>query len=164
VLRFMNCGVAACVLSLVGCGSRVLDGPPTMRPGRDECAECGMLINEERCSSAFLLTIDGVHEYAMFDDIGCMLDFEHWKTQPGQVVDGYVHDHGTKEWVRASEAFFLFADPDRISTPMGSGIVAFGGHDRAQAASLTHGGEIMPYTLLIKARRAWMEERFGKSD
>ena len=41
-----------CAITLVGCGGDDLSGPPTLRLGSDECAECGMIIGEERCSSS----------------------------------------------------------------------------------------------------------------
>lgn len=154
----------ACALLINGCGPRTLDGPPDLRLGRDECAECGMLINEDRCSSAFVVEVQDVQEYAMFDDIGCMLDFEHWKQKPGNVIRGYVHDHTSRAWVPAHEAHFVFANPDTLQTPMGSGIVAFGTRAAADECASRHAGEVLNYERLTKARRAWMEARFGKGD
>lgn len=149
---------------LYGCRGEVLTGPPTLRMGRDECAECGMIISEDRCSSALLIERGnpGDREHAMFDDIGCMLDYEHHLAQETRVVQGFVHDHESRAWVPASGAFFLYANRDRLRTPMGSGIAAFSQRAGADEARRQFDGEIMDYQKLGPARRAWMEARYGK--
>lgn len=154
--------VAAVVFSpLAGCRSE-LSGPPKLRLGRDGCGECGMLVNEDRCSSGLLVERGGRREHLLFDDIGCMIDSERWGLEDTLVIDRYVHDHGTRAWVRASEATFLFADRERLKTPMGSGIVAFAARADAEAAQRMYGGELLDLATLVEARRRWLEERFGK--
>src|SRR5690606_35950302 len=117
-------GLAALAL-LPGCSRGELSGPPELRVGRDECGECGVIISEDRCSSAILVERGGRREHVLFDDIGCMLDYERGRAGEFAAVDAFVHDHPTRAWVRAADAHFLFADRDLLPTPMGSGIVAY---------------------------------------
>jgi copper chaperone NosL len=126
--------------SVPGCSEDITSGPPTIRFGRDECAECGMLISEERCSSAMLVRVQGHPEYLLFDDIGCMLDVE--SDADREIVDRFVHDHGTQEWTQAVSAWYIAADPDRLKTPMGSGLVAFAQRASAEDAAHEHGGAV----------------------
>lgn len=155
--------VLSAVALLGGCSRSDLSGPPELRIGRDECGECGMIVSEDRCSSALLVESDGVREHIMFDDIGCMLDYERDKADRFTPVDAFVHDHGTREWVRAAEASFLLADRERLATPMGSGIVAFAAEESARARQGEVGGEVMGYARLAEARREWLRARYGES-
>ena len=50
LLIILGAGLAAASL-LAGCDRAPLSGPPELRLGRDECVECGMIINDDRCSS-----------------------------------------------------------------------------------------------------------------
>ncbi len=157
----ITAGILGAVV-LAGCGREPLSGPPELRLGRDECAECGMIINEDRCSSALLIERDGRREHIAFDDIGCMLDYEFENRATLVIVQGFVHDHSTQAWVQTDAASSLFAERERIPTPMGSGIVAFAGRQGAEAAQADIGGRIMDYAELAPARRAWMEALYGK--
>ena len=153
--------VLAILLVLAGCDRSQLSGPPELRLGRDECAECGMLINEDRCSSAYLVERAGRRDHVLFDDIGCMLDYAHESPRDVHLLDGFVHDHPTRAWVPASSAQFLLGPPPKLATPMGSGIWAFA--DRAQADGLRAdvSGEVFDLEGITTARRAWMDARYG---
>lgn len=144
-----------------GCAEPPLDGPPELRLGRAECAECNMLISEDRCSSALLIEDRGRREHLLYDDVGCMLDDERDGLGQRIVLKRYVHDHGTRAWLDASAAVFVLTDPKKVMTPMGSGILAFASNEDAQHVVDEHGGEILTYAALIEARRAWMEARYG---
>jgi len=143
------------------CGREPLRGPPDLRPGRDQCAECGMLISEDRCSSALLLEQDGHRDYALFDDIGCMLDVERSGLGTRKVVERYVHDHNDKAWVKAEDAVFLLADPEMLNTPMGTGMIGFAKRADAESAQAKHGGRVLDYGALMAARAAREEARRG---
>lgn len=155
---FLVCCVAAV---LVGCSRDAISGPPELRLGRDECGECGMLVSEDRCSSAILVERSGRREYIMFDDIGCMLDYEYQPRLEFKLIDGFVRDYPSRAWVRAEDATFLYADPENLLTPMGTGIVGFAKRTGAEEKQREVGGDIMSYEDLAVARRAWMEARYG---
>lgn len=146
---------------LLGCARPELSGPPDLRLGRDECAECGMIINEDRFSAAILIEREGVREYASFDDIGCLLDHEHGHGTEFRTIDRFVHDYSTRAWVNANTAYFLLADTERLQTPMGSGIAGTADRAGAEAAAARYGGEVLDFAGLVPARRAWMVARYG---
>lgn len=148
--RFAMTIVALALLTPVGCRRGEIDGPPELRVGRDQCIECGMLISEDRCSAGVLLERDGVREHALFDDVGCFVEWlaDNDGGRPS-VVRVYLRDYDARAWLEADSAVVLRADPDRLHTPMGSGIVAFSdraGAERSQAAS---GGTITTFGELL---------------
>lgn len=153
--------LAVLAMATLGCSRPPMSGPPETRLGRDECGECGMLVSEDRFSGATLLEREGERMYIHFDDIGCMLDYEHDKGPSIKVLDRFVRDHGSRAWVSASEAVFVFADRDRLRTPMGSGIAAAATRERAEGMRAVFGGELMDWDRLKMARREWMEARYG---
>lgn len=152
------------VLLLAACDTAPLSGPPDMPLGRHECKACGMLVSEDRCSSALLVESNGRREYFFYDDLGCMLDQEREGIDGADVVEGFARDYTTRSWLSVNSGSFLFADPDRVHTPMGSGIVAFLTPADAEEARTRLGGRTMSYAALREARRVWMEDRFGRPD
>lgn len=162
-MRATLCGRLASisVLALVACSSDPLSGPPQIKLGRSECAACGMIISEDRCSSALLVEHEGVREYRLYDDIGCMLDDER-DAGSRPTLERYVHDYERRVWIDASRATFLFTQRDAIVTPMGSGIVAFADRADAERANQAHAGDVHDYASLAAARRDWMEKHHGK--
>lgn len=142
-----------------GCGNKPLGGPPELRLGRDQCVECGMIISEDRCSSAMLIERDRRQEYVLFDDIGCMLDWRRAKLGGAVVLDEFVHDYSTRAWTAVANATFLLADPEKLVTPMSSGMVAFSSKAAQEAAQEQVGGDILEYDGLMAARKAWSDKR-----
>lgn len=148
---------------LASCSRVALSGPPKLRLGRDECRECGMIINEDRCSSASIIEVRGVAEYAMFDDIGCMFDY-HRTMSAGSVSMAFVHDHGTRAWIGANAAHFLQCESDTLKTPMGSGLIAFATVADADSARAVYGGRVLSESGAAAARKHWMEGKWGVPD
>jgi copper chaperone NosL len=155
--RLLLCALAA----LAGCARPPLSGPPDTRLGRDECAECGMLVNEDRFSGAMLVDREGERLHVHFDDMGCMLEYQNDKGKSLTCLDAFARDHSTRQWVTADRAVYLFADDKALRTPMGSGIAAFAARDAAEKARAEFGGKILTLEELRTARREWMEARFG---
>ena len=157
--------IASCafLLAVAACSSAVLTGPPSLRLGHDECAECGMIVSDEKFSCALLLEEDTQRSYAVYDDIGCLLDDERDGLDKRSVIERYVHDADSHQWVRAEEAFYLVSDSQSMQTPMGSGIAAFAERSKADAAKVRYDGRVLPWNELAPARRDWMEKRHGKS-
>jgi len=143
----------ASLASVDGCDQSSLSGPPVLRLGRDECGECGMLISEDRCSSALLIERNGAREHVAFDDIGCMLDYQSRRVSETRVIEAYAHDYSSRQWMRVEAATFVRSTGDVVQTPMGSGIVAFANHTAAVEAQKKLGGEIMNLNDLTEARR-----------
>ncbi|MBL9140699.1 MAG: nitrous oxide reductase accessory protein NosL [Phycisphaerae bacterium] len=146
----------ALAAALGGCEPAIEDGPPKLRLGRDECTECGMSIVEGKSSAATVATIDGQRAELLWDDIGCMLDWE--RDNPAvPVLARYVHDHGTEAWTDALTAHFVLSP--KIITPMASGLVAFEFSDSAQAAHAANGGVVLSWGDLAQARTAWLRSQ-----
>jgi hypothetical protein len=124
--------------------------------GRDECAECGMLIMDERCSAARVVEVGGRREAQVFDDIGCLLDLERDEGTV-VVVERYFRDHETAEWVPYARAAFVVTGT--IRTPMASGIVALGDLARAEKKAAETGGVVLDYGALVEARARAVRER-----
>lgn len=142
---------ALAAAALAACSRQPLSGPPELRLGRDECGECGMLISEDRCSSAVLIVRDGAREHVLFDDIGCMLVYEDSGEHPVP-VESFVHDYASGSWVAAPQASYLVADRGALSTPMASGIVAFASEEGAYALQKRVGGQVVSLSGLRDAR------------
>jgi nitrous oxide reductase accessory protein NosL len=153
--------LGACLWVIPACDRTRQVGPPDIRPGRDECRECGMIIADVRCSSALIADRDGRRESTLFDDIGCMLDAEREHAAEFRIMGRFVHDYSTRAWVEADSAVFLLADRGSLPTPMGSGIGAFADRAQAEEARERLGGKVLDYAGLKEARRSRMEERRG---
>lgn len=147
--------VAVLVLvSLSACGGRDLSGPPELRAGRDECAECGMIIADDRACAAVLVEVAGHREHRIFDDLGCLVDFMDARGGGG-VLEGWAVDHAGGEWLPLKGAHYLLADSRRLMTPMGSGFVAYADPAAAQSGATEFGGRVVSFDDLAGARRTW---------
>lgn len=159
--RFRRMAAACLLITLLGaCQNEPLSGPPELRLGRHECAVCGMLVSEDRFSTAHLVDDRGRRDYLFYDDIGCMLDAEHEGRTP-PVLERYVHDYATRAWLRAEDAVYVFANPKSLPTPMGSGMVAFTSRTDADRTAEPLNAKVLSYDQLTLARRAYMDKHFG---
>lgn len=145
--------------AITACDRDEHTGPPTLRLGRDECAECGMAIHEERNAAAMLIDRDGRRDYLVFDDIGCLLDIERTKGSELKVLKRFVHDHVGNAWMRAETAVFLGTDGSTLHTPMASGLAAYADRAGAEAGQRQFGGEVFEFSSLTSWRKARIEER-----
>lgn len=149
---------ALCMTALTACRRAELSGPPTLRIGHDECAECGMLLSEDRCAGAMLVDTSSGRAHLVFDDIGCLLDYRDAEGHPAP-IEAFVKDYGDRTWLPAANAWFVVGGPDAPQTPMGSGIVAFGSKEAADAQKARSGGKVVDYAHLAAARLEWHESR-----
>lgn len=153
--------VLLAAVAIPSCQRAPLTGPPDLRLGRDLCAECGMIISEDACSSALLIERNGVREHALFDDIGCMLDFAHENAGSISTVESFVRDYGERRWAPSTSSWFLVSDGEHVRTPMASGIVAFATIDAAKVAQARWGGNVVNEADLPAARESARRERQG---
>lgn len=87
--------------------------PPTIRYGEDKCADCDMIINDERFAATAIREIHaGDYESLLFDDIGDMVRYmkEHSDQKFAAV---YVHDYDTKAWIEAEKAVYVDSNTSR---------------------------------------------------
>lgn len=108
---------------LWGCAKVDPDAPPEVTYGVSVCADCGMIISDERYATALVVEDErGRPEALLFDDAGDQIIYER-ENQTGKVLARWVHDQQTKAWLPAESAWYMRAKS--LPTPMASGIAAF---------------------------------------
>jgi len=114
---------------LTGCGSSEFR-PVDIFP-EDMCARCRMAVTDQRFACE-IITRD--HEALKFDDIACMEAFriDHPETA---VAAAFVKDFDSKIWISLDHARVVQTG---VSTPMGSGRVAFADSLTAETFSAAH--------------------------
>lgn len=120
-------------LCFAGCEA----GPERMRYGQDECADCKMIISDQRFG-AELLTRKG--KVFKFDDLCCMKAFvKRGAVAPAEVKLQFAGDfEHPNQFLHVTEAFFLLSD--KLKSPMGSDCAAFGSTGAREAALKALGG------------------------
>ncbi len=128
--------------------------PPENRYGETICVQCNMIISDERFATGYAHEIEPErYESIAFDDIGDML--EHAAAHPQHtVVEWYVHDFYSKEWLDATQAHYMFSD--NLTTPMAQGTAAFAELAAAETMATEMDGVIMDWEGL--------RERFGAGE
>lgn len=133
---------------LAACGAPAITAqtPPTIHYGEDVCAECGMIISDERFAAGAVVEI-GPNDYThrIFDDIGGMVTYvaDHPELT---FANFYVHDYATQEWIDAHVATFLISEA--IHSPMGHGILACRDRAEAEALSAQFPGQLSDFAQL----------------
>lgn len=151
-MKLINVIVFVASLAVAGCDQTELSGPPELRLGRDECAACGMLIDDAKSSSALLVDRAGHREHLIFDDIGCMVDYQREERADVKILGEFVHDYATVQWHDGASASFVIADPEKLHTPMASGIVACSDEVTAQRIGAVSAGRVILRGELDAAR------------
>lgn len=143
-LRFKT--VAVGLLLLTGCRQKPELGPPELQPGQSECAQCRMIISEERYAAGLAIPqSDGVEKLA-FDDIGCLL--EHLRqNRPAEGYVAYVRDHQSGRWLNAASA--VFVSSQTLQTPMASNLAAVDSPQSAQRLLQQHPGRTLRFQQLL---------------
>jgi len=134
--------VFAC-LALASCG-KTAGGPPAIRYGKDLCAECNMIISEDRFAAA---AAGPGGRAAKFDSVGCLLRYKQSRPESEKF---WVKSYSTAEWLDAATAIFVFSE--QISAPMGYGVAAEVTKSGAQELADKVHGRIFTFTELIDKR------------
>lgn len=115
--------VLALMLIAAGCSRPTVLVPPSIHYGSETCADCGMIIAEPHYAAALVwhTATDDSLQSANFDDIGCLLNWRRHHAK-AQIVAAWVKDIRTANWLEAASACYV--KNERLTTPMGSGIVA----------------------------------------
>jgi copper chaperone NosL len=107
---------------LVGCRASELK-PVDIYP-EDMCSLCRMAVSDQRFVSEI---ITDQREVFKFDDIGCMENFKE-KSNNLHVAVIFLRDYESKNWMLFGRGTIVETD---VTTPMGSGKVAFADSARA---------------------------------
>lgn len=119
----------ACLLA--GCDP----GPVAIDYGKDDCAECKMLIVDKRYGTAFVTDKGKVYK---FDDVNCLLKFMNGAKAPaGKAM---VVDYAAAEKLLPVEQASFLKHPG-LRTPMNSGLAAFADAELAGKAAKDLEGE-----------------------
>ena len=97
-----------------------LPEPVAIDTRNDTCAWCRMAVSDPRFAAQVVAPSE---EPKLFDDLGCLKDWLKGGAKPASGAIAYVADHRTRAWVRAVDA--VYARVPQLSTPMGSGLVAW---------------------------------------
>ncbi len=138
---------ALCLVALIvsGCAERDLSKPPKIGYGRDVCAQCRMIIEDERFACA-AVSPDG--RYLKFDDIGCMAAHEK---ENGQALRAWVRDAEGDGWIAREKAGFVHSKD--LVTPMGCGLAAFSTEARAKKFCNKKTGDLIMWNALLNLTR-----------
>lgn len=111
-----------------GCGPS--ESEPVGIESGDVCSFCTMEISQPIFASEIIYS----GKVYKFDDLACLNAF---KTKHSASIRGttYVMDFPTKQWMRYDAATIV---PTDVSTPMGSGLLAFADSSKANAFATVH--------------------------
>ncbi len=143
----LTIGTAVAVSILGGCRSDANDGPPDIRLGDSVCAECGMIISDERFATATVVVGDRGNEPLVFDDFNCQIIFES-KHGDLSIVDRWSRDHGTLVWLHTVDAWFVRSS--QLRTPMASGMAVFASKADAEAFAEPIEGDVLEFDAAWK--------------
>jgi copper chaperone NosL len=140
--RILHAFVAVlAALVVAGC----TPSPEPIHAGSDECAQCRMRIEEPRFAAQ---TLNDKGRSWKFDSIECMTAFLAGSALPAaQLHSAWVADFNDPDtWLPVEEAHFLRSE--RLSSPMGGGLTAYGSAEAAAAARAEFGGQVLRWTAL----------------
>lgn len=143
----MNAARALCVVALLtailGCNRADPLSPPQILIGDSICAECGMIISDERFATATLYPSSRGADAMLFDDFNCQRRYEASLTHPSP-SKRWSHDHATLEWFETDNAYFVVSD--QLRTPMGSGVAGFASKASATQFAQSVNGVVHAFT------------------
>jgi copper chaperone NosL len=150
-VKYALIALVSCLTLLVSaCGNADASGPipqPKFVFGEDLCAECSMIISEQRFAGAIGLRERGRVKHLLFDDIGEMFLFELPSHDGARY---FVHDLGTSACIDAEAAFFVRSK--KLRTPMGTGVAAFATEAERDAALVQYPGDRVTLSELRRSR------------
>lgn len=126
--------------ALVACQRADPNAPPAIVYGESICAECGMIISDDRFGVATVVEGERGTETLLFDDFNCQFNHERDRSEL-VIVRRWARDHGTRAWLDPNSARFVFAPS--LRTPMGSHLAAFGADADATTFAADHEGAVM---------------------
>jgi len=134
--------VAIMGLNLVACNRDTSDGPPNVILDDSVCAECGMILSDERFVTASILKSDDELKPVVFDDFNCQLNFEQ-KHLDLVIIKRWSHSYTDSTWVDTAAGWFV--QSPQIRSPMASNFAFFEHQsDAAEFATLKE-GEVMSF-------------------
>lgn len=138
--------ISISLFTVAGCSNDAADGPPLVHIGEDVCAECGMIISDERFAAATIIEDErGRATALLFDDFNCQINHEI-NHREAVILNRWAHNYTTTEWLPARDAVYVHS-PD-LRTPMASHIAAFAKQADAEALRTDLGGDILSFEAM----------------
>ncbi|MBB6673602.1 nitrous oxide reductase accessory protein NosL [Cohnella nanjingensis] len=108
----------AAILLMAGCGQTKYE-PVAIDEAVDKCPVCNMAVADDQYAVEIILKSK---KALKFDDLG---DLFVWRRDNGtqDIGEQFVRDYHTKEWVKLSEAAYVY--DKTIRTPMAFNIISF---------------------------------------
>lgn len=135
--------IIVATIPLASCDEAPTDGPPAVRLAHDLCAECNMIISDQRWATATIVEGPRGPEPRIFDDFNCQVRYEHTNSNLA-IITRWSNDHATLEWIPTESALFLSAES--IMSPMGSGMAAFANESLAVTPLHTETSKTLTFT------------------
>jgi copper chaperone NosL len=114
-LVFAIVAIAAAVLLIVRCGTRVPDEVQPIAWNEEACGHCHMLIGDP-AFAAQVISDDG--EVVSFDDPGCAA--RYLRSHAGHVHRAWFHEGRGERWLSIEDVAFVRVP----ASPMGSNVMA----------------------------------------
>ncbi|MCC6314027.1 MAG: nitrous oxide reductase accessory protein NosL, partial [Thermomicrobiales bacterium] len=137
-------GLLAAPLLLSGCGPEQASAmdPPRIDYGRVTCDRCGMIVTDERHAAGL---VEETGDAAIFDDAGELIA----TVQEQQLGSrrAWVHDYPSSRWIDGVTA--LYAVGKGVTSPMGTGVVAFAERKPAEAFAAEQGAVVMTWDEVL---------------
>ncbi len=133
------------LFAIVLCGTACISSslaPVEIYP-EDMCSRCRMAISDKRFAGEILVEVGVVRK---FDDLGCLLKDMRDRAARDE-PPAFAVDFERREWVDVKKAYYV--QSSRISTPMGSGLIAFKSRSDAEEAAAKYGGRVMNYADMV---------------
>jgi len=119
---------------LAACASSTGSQAPEINYGYDTCANCGMLIMDNRYAAATTLKNGEVRK---FDNVADMIAFHH--EHPDQDVERWwAHDYQTQQWLDALQSHYVLVQGKDTCSSLQKDILAFASSDSAKAMADEH--------------------------
>ena len=135
--------LALLALGAAGCGPR---GPQPIAYGQDQCGYCRMTISDERFGSELVTRRGRVHK---FDSVECLANYylaQHG-SEPAHSL--WVTDYARPgEFVSADSAHFV--QGERVSSPMGMGLLAVSTPAEAERLAREHAGRRLSWEQVLE--------------
>jgi copper chaperone NosL len=127
-------------LSLLILLTACTSGPEPLRYGQESCAHCKMSISDKRFGAEVVTKKGKVYKY---DAIECMLAAtdEDKKLQEDALTYWVVDASDEGDLVNANSAQYLVSE--KLPSPMGANLTAYGSREKAEAAQAQFGGKIL---------------------
>jgi copper chaperone NosL len=135
-----------------GCNRQQPLAPPEVQYGQSECADCGMIVSDQRYAAGLILEMpQGERVPRVFDDIGCMVKYEQ-RQKDGKVLAHYVMDYQSSRWLTVEQA--VLVRRQQIQSPMGYGLAAVSTTEDAQRLAAGDAQAITDFAALLKEKEA----------